>query len=96
MIRYLKNKWDIQSPLQFSVILLVFSVTGTSSLFVKKPAFRLLQIEEATEWWIVAPLYILIVLPSYFLLLLFWGWVFGQYRFFWNFEKKMFSRFFSK
>lgn len=93
MISYLKNKWGIVSLWQFWTIIVVFSVTGSSTLLIKKPIFRWLQIKEETEWWVEAPLYAITILPSYFILLLFWGWIFGQFTFFKNFEKRTFSRF---
>jgi hypothetical protein len=34
-----------------------------------------------------------LILPVYNVFLLFYGFVFGQFRFFWNFEKRFFSRF---
>jgi hypothetical protein len=35
---------------------------------------------------------ILVVLPLYQVVLLAYGWLFGQFAFFWNFEKRFFSR----
>ena len=35
---------------------------------------------------------ILIIFPVYQLLLIIFGWLFGQFHFFWAFEKKMLSR----
>ena len=41
----------------------------------------------------ISILYILIITPVYFTTLLIIGSLFGQFRFFWEFEKKMFLRF---
>ncbi|MGA0828911.1 MAG: DUF6787 family protein, partial [Flavobacteriaceae bacterium] len=38
------------------------------------------------------PLRIGLIFPLYQLLLVFFGALFGQFRFFWNFEKKMLRR----
>ncbi len=70
----------------------IFPIAGSSTLFVKRPVFELLGIDDSTSWWIIVPVYILIVTPSYFVILLTYGTIFGQFRFFWEFEKKMFSR----
>jgi hypothetical protein len=35
---------------------------------------------------------ILVIFPLYQLLLLCFGWLLGQFSFFWAFEKKMFAR----
>jgi hypothetical protein len=36
-----------------------------------------------------------LILPVYNVLLLFYGAIFGQFRFFWDFEKRFFNRLFS-
>uniref|UniRef100_UPI00325FA988 DUF6787 family protein n=1 Tax=Gelidibacter japonicus TaxID=1962232 RepID=UPI00325FA988 len=41
-------------------------------------------------YWV---LYIIVGLIFYQIMLIFFGWLFGQFKFFWEFEKKMFSRF---
>jgi hypothetical protein len=46
-----------------------------------------------TSAWIFWPVRVLIVFPIYQVLLVAMGWVFGQFHFFWDFEKKMLSRF---
>jgi hypothetical protein len=33
-----------------------------------------------------------LIFPIYQVLLVFFGFIFGQFKFFWNFEKKMLSR----
>ncbi|HCO85018.1 MAG TPA: diacylglyceryl transferase, partial [Arenibacter sp.] len=35
---------------------------------------------------------ILLIFPIYQFLLVIYGWLFGQFKFFWEFEKKMLSR----
>ena len=37
-------------------------------------------------------LYVLISFVFYQIILVFFGWVFGQFKFFWNMEKKMLKR----
>jgi len=41
---------------------------------------------------IYRPLRVLLIFPFYQILIVLYGWLFGQFRFFWNFEKKMLSR----
>lgn len=88
----LKDRWQLKSGLQVLLVLLTFSCTGFSVLFLKKPLYDLVGITEATPLWLRAGFYSLAILPVYQLLLLAWGFVFGQFRFFWNFEKRMFDR----
>lgn len=89
----LKERWGITSNWQILIILFVFSITGSSSLFVAKPIIKFLGITKENFniviYWI---LYIIISFVFYQILLVFFGWVFGQFKFFWNMEKKMLKR----
>ncbi|MCW3785355.1 DUF6787 family protein [Plebeiibacterium sediminum] len=96
MLEKLKNRWGINSNFQVVIILVVFSVTGSAAVFVKKIVFDLLGIDADTSLWIKIPMYVLTILPSYQILLLVIGTLFGQYRFFYNFQKKSIGRFFRK
>ncbi len=93
MLKKLKQKWNIKSDVQLVLIFLAFSLTGSASLYVRKAAFDWIGITPDTSLWIKIPLYILIVFPSYQILFLVIGTLFGQFRFAWEFEKKVFSRF---
>lgn len=88
----LKDRWQLKSGLQVLLVLLTFACTGFSVLFLKQPLYKLVGITEATPLWLRAGFYSLAILPVYQLLLLAWGFIFGQFQFFWNFEKRMFSR----
>lgn len=89
----LKERWGITSNWQILIILFVFSITGSSSLFVSKPIIKFIGITKenlnTTVYWI---LYIIIGFIFYQIMLVFFGWLFGQFKFFWNIEKKMLSR----
>ncbi len=89
----LKQRWGIKSNFQIFVILWVFSITGTSSLYVSRPLIKLLGIHPEklapVLYWI---LFIVVSLIVYQFLLLFFGWLFGQFDFFWNIVKKMLKR----
>jgi hypothetical protein len=43
--------------------------------------------------WVFWPIRLLIIFPVYQILLVIIGWLFGQFDFFWAFEKKMLRRF---
>ena len=88
----LKTRWGITSTWQVIIILLVFALTGTSVLYAEKLVQDLLNIPPNLEWYYTTLLFIVITLPIYNILLLVYGFVFGQFRFFWNFEKKFFGR----
>lgn len=95
----LKTRWGISSNWQIIVILIVFSITGSSAVYVAKPVmdfFNLNREEFSPAFWFGGLGYyflrILLIFPLYQLLLIIFGWIFGQFQFFWNFEKKMFKR----
>ena len=89
----LKARWGIESNFQIIVIFIVFAITGSSSLYVSKPILNFVGITKDTLPIVLYYiLKILIVFPVYQILLVFFGFISGQFTFFWNFEKKMLSR----
>jgi len=95
----LKKRWGIDSNFAIVMILLVFAVTGSSSLKIARPLLDYIGFtrEIFPMDWYFGVLYwtvrILIIFPIYQVLLIIFGWLFGQFNFFWSFEKKMLSRF---
>jgi ferrochelatase len=90
---YFKRKYGIESPWQVLIILIVFTITGSSSVFVRKPVFAWLGITSETSLFIQIPLYIIVMIPAYQVLLLFYGTLLGQFDFFWKMELKMLGGF---
>ena len=89
----LKEKWGITSNFQIIIILLVFSITGSIAVVVAKPVLNLLGLDkEVLSPWIFWPIRILIIFPIYQVLIVVIGALFGQFKFFWAFEKKMLVR----
>jgi len=89
----LKERWGITSNIQIVLILIVFAINGSFAAWVAEPVssfFGLIRGE--THGWIYWPLRILLIFPIYQLTLPFVGFVFGQFNFFWSFEKKFLSR----
>ncbi|MFN3555628.1 MAG: DUF6787 family protein [Bacteroidales bacterium] len=93
MLKKLKARWNITSNVQLVLILLVFSITGSATLYVRRFIFDWIGITGDTSLWLRIPLYILIIFPIYQVLFLIFGALLGQFRFAWEFEKKMLSRF---
>lgn len=89
----LKDRWDVTYRWELISIFLVFAITGSSSVYVGKPIIKLLGITKDNlsgfAYW---TLYIFIGFVFYQILLVIFGWIFGQHKFFWNFEKKMLRR----
>ncbi len=89
----LKEKWHITSNFQLLIIFVVFGITGSLTLLITNPLLSTLGIEETSlSLWIFWPVRILIIFPTYQILILIIGSLFGQFKFFWNFEKKILSR----
>ncbi len=88
-MKKLKLRWGINSNWQLFVIFLVFAITGSTSAKFAAPATYLVGITQDMGWYIYWPVRILIIFPLYQVLLVFFGWLFGEYKFFWEFEKKM-------
>jgi hypothetical protein len=91
--KYLMKKWDIVDDIQYALIFIVFAITGSSSVKLARPILEFLGISNELPWYMYWPLRIIIILPVYQILLICFGTLFGQFKFFWAFEKKMFSRF---
>lgn len=85
-----KQRWNITSNWQVFVILVVFAVTGSTSALLSKPILEFIGITKDTvSGWLYYPLYIILIFPVYQVLLVSFGFIFGQFKFFWAFEKKM-------
>jgi hypothetical protein len=92
MIEKLKQRWNVRNGWDVLIILLVFACTGFSVLYVKRWLFELIGLDEQSPSWLRWAVNILIILPLYQVILLAWGWIWGKFNFFWEFEKRMFSR----
>jgi hypothetical protein len=93
MGKSLKERWNIQSNFQLVKILFVFAITGTLSARLSAPLLDFLGLHRGEiNPFIYWPLYIILILPVYKVLILIIGWLFGEYQFFLNFVKKMLSR----
>lgn len=88
----LKQRWGIESNRQLTVIFIVFAITGSTSAWLSKPFCEWLGItkENFGNWF--TPVRLLLIFPIYQVLLVLIGFLFGQFKFFWTFEKKMLHR----
>jgi hypothetical protein len=94
----LKEKWGITSNLQLVVIFIVFGITGSLSVRLGKPILDFFQLDPQQFetlfmgillYWILR---VLVIFPIYQILLLLVGTLFFQFKFFWEFEKKILKR----
>jgi len=87
-------RWGVR-PSRVLVILLVFACTGFTVLFLKRPVIGLFVTDGAQPLGFTI-LYYILILPVYNVLLLIYGAIFGQFKFFWAFEKRFFGRLFGR
>ncbi|REG91964.1 DUF6787 family protein [Algoriphagus antarcticus] len=86
----LQTKWKLESLLQVVLVLVVFACTGFTILFIKNPILGFFGVDK--NGFINTVFYLLLVLPLYQIILLIYGFIFGQFRFFWEKEKQIFRR----
>jgi hypothetical protein len=88
-MKKLKERWGIESNFQLTLIFIVFAITGSASAWLSKPFCFWLGITKADLGLWFTPVRLLLIFPIYQVLLVCIGFLFGQFRFFWAFEKKM-------
>lgn len=93
MLDKLKKRWGISSNWAAIAILIVFAINGSFSAWVARPVCVFFGIDQQTmNPWLYWPIRILLIFPLYQLTLPIVGWLFGQFAFFWNFEKKFLTK----
>ena len=89
----LKEKWGIKSSFQLILILIVFTINGSLSVFLAKPVMGFINLhKETTHPLLFWPIRIVLIFVIYQITLVIVGTLFGQKEFFWNMEKKMLKR----
>jgi ABC-type multidrug transport system permease subunit len=89
-----KQRWGITSNFQVILILIVFAINGSFAAWVGDPLTDFFKLSpETMSGWFYYPTRILLIFIVYQITLPIVGFVFGQFHFFWNFEKKMIGRF---
>ena len=92
-MKRLKKKWGITSNFQLFIIFIVFGITGSFSVLITEPVMLFIfgdldGLNPLLSWL----LRMLILFPIYQALLLFFGFIFFQYKFFYQFEKKILKK----
>lgn len=88
MLNKLQKKWGISGK-RFFMVMVVFALTGTTAAWLTAEITGWLRIEKFSfAWW---TLKVGMLLIGYQILLLFYGFVFGQFDFFWHYERKILS-----
>lgn len=89
----IRSFFKVDSNLQLLIINIVFALTGTSSLFFADYILNILLINQNTYgnflYWSIR---IILILPIYQVLLIIFGSLFGEFKYFWRMEKKTIRR----
>jgi len=93
-IKKMESKWIVNERWELIRIFIIFAITGSSSVFVGRPIIKLIGISSENFGPILYGIvFVFVSLIFYQILLVLWGFVLGQFKFFWDFEKKMLRRF---
>ncbi|MBS1486463.1 MAG: hypothetical protein JST43_02645 [Bacteroidetes bacterium] len=86
----LQQRWNAKNTWQVVAILFTFICTGFTILFIKRPVLAFLFGHDIPT--LAKVIYYILILPIYNLFLLAYGFLFGQFNFFLQFEKRFFAR----
>ena len=93
MIQELIKKFNAKSKAHLLVIFFVFGLSGSLSLWISSPIMSALDLKNILDNY---PLYIfcriIIIIPIYQLILIIVASIFGEFQYFWIFEKKFLKR----
>ncbi len=87
----LKRKWNVPSLWAVISILVTFTLAGSTVVYLKKYLFLLLSFDDDTSLVAKVIVYLIFVFPAYQLLLIVYGTMMGQFRCFWEKEKRLFD-----
>ena len=91
MFNKLQQKWKVSSS-QLFFILCTFAVTGTTTAFISRSITSWVGFNEQTFWAWKIMLRMSILIFGYQVIILIVAFLFGQFPFFWNYEKKILRR----
>lgn len=86
-VQRLKQKYGLKTTFELFIVMTVFSLAGMAIIWVRKPIFHLLGITDTTPFILKFLAWLAVVFPTYQLNLLVFGFLFGQFSFFWEREK---------
>lgn len=88
-MKKLKERWGVTSNWQLAIIFIVFAITGSTAAWMSKPFTNYIGLTKDALGGFYLPIRLIAIFPIYQVLLVLIGFLFGQFEFFWNFEKKM-------
>lgn len=91
MFQRLQEKWQV-GPRQLLLILCVFAITGTLTAWLTRAIIGWVGFDDQTFWVWKLLLRLAVLIFGYQIILLSTAFLFGQFPFFWKFEKKFLTR----
>ena len=93
MLNNLVKRFSAKSNKHLLIIFTIFALSGSSSLFISSPILSAINLDSLITYY---PLYllvrILIIIPIYQIVLIIIATLFGEFNYFWKFEKKFLRR----
>ena len=93
MIEKLVNRFIANSIGHLFIIFIIFALSGSGSLFISSPILIVLGLDKLITFY---PLYIfvriILIIPIYQFILIIIASLFGEFDYFWKFEKKFLQR----
>ena len=91
MLEGLQKRWNLTAK-DFILVLCVFAVTGTATAYVSEAITAWVGFTKATHWAWKLVLRLAVLVFGYQIILLAVAFLFGQFSFFWKFEKRILQR----
>jgi hypothetical protein len=91
-MKKLKERWGITTIYQLLLIIVVFAINGSLSARISSYLMTFIGINDDNTHWFIYYLLLVLVLPIYPFLLMGFGYLFGQSKFFFPFGKRMLSK----
>lgn len=89
MFEKLQKRWQVNGK-QLFLILCVFAITGTTTAYISRQITTWFEIEKYSGmFWLLK---IIVLIFGYQIIILLVSIPFGQFSFFWNYEKKILRR----
>jgi hypothetical protein len=92
-MKKLKERWGITTIYQLLLIIAVFAINGSLSARISSYLMNVIGFSnDNTHWFIYYLILLVLVLPIYPFLLMGFGYLFGQSKFFFPFGKRMLTK----
>lgn len=80
------------SASQLGLILCTFATTGTLTAYISRSITEWLKLDPKNDWELRLALRLIVLIFGYQVIILIVSFFFGQFKFFWNYEKKILRR----